>query len=313
MIENRGALITGSTNRVAECLRNNRVAFIGFGEEDMYAMFSAVNVSAMELMAKIKGRGRRPFVRTTASDFASDLIEASGISSEVTHPTREKVMRIFTHEAVTASRGHPIGVLLPADIERISQRLFGEGLIKVEGRPVNTVGFMVSGPDRHYLDVVSRTPSGENNHLLVGTSANFTADERDNGSGHHKVAGIVKDFGGFEDVCIFIPPEPFEKGRGPSTSIAYIEETGNTAYLARIGSFKREEMREILGSDGIQIEVRNTDNVRDIFPYGYTPIEDVLWKGFHKILWLATRRNDFHIPLALPHMLRRVSPELQTA
>ena len=309
----RGAVLTSNTKIVAECLREGMTAIIPFGRKDMYAWFSSDNEEHMERMASMKGRGRKPFVLTTAYNFIEEIIGFPGISPQVTPEARDVVRDFLTQNEKERAASQPIGVLLPANTALdLPERLLGKGLVSIDGQPQNTIGFMVSR-DQYYHDVVKQTPSGKNNHCLAGTSANYTADSRDHGSGHHRLGGVLKDFGRDEKICIFVPPKFREEKKGPSTSIALIDSSGRQGYLVRVGSISKPNMIKLLESAGVE-EIKEIDGgARYISPYQYTARETLAWWVAHKgLLLIAARRDRQKIPLSWPKTLEQLSPKIET-
>lgn len=302
------AFLTSRSLTAAEWLEHDGVAVLPFGP-DMYALFSIPTEVAAEKMASMKGRGGSPFVRTTSPIFRDGIPTATGISKTVTPKALKVVDNLFKNGA----RQHPVGVLFSADQEsNIPERLVGRGVIKINGEPQTTVGFMVSGPDKNYQDVVNNIDG----RLLAGTSANYTRDTKDGGSGHHHIAGVLAQFANQPGLCIFVP-QAIKEGHGPSTSLAHISTDGKVAHLVREGSIPHEEMINLLHEAGIE-EVGKVDGFKKIKPYTYdetnTPfggnpaLREIYMWGIHQLMTALTRTGDRRVPLPLARALFQYVP-----
>jgi hypothetical protein len=297
-MENPGAFVTGRLDRAAAWLHHpDRAAILPFGP-DFYALFCQETPEAMEAMAQLKGRAKnKPFVRATYGQNAAALLACSGIAKTVSAAALCRAEQMLNH--VSADR--PIAVLLTADTEAgLPARLLGSLTMHGQQRP--TVGFIVSGPDSDYSAIIRgmNPPTG----VVVGTSANVGGDPRSGGSGHHRISGVVRDFGTLSDMCMFIPAR-WREGQGPSATTFYIADDGLVAYLIRIGSTSRAEITQILHEIGIE-EVRDIDGgAQAIKPYDYRSVRggSMLLGSIHMLLWWRSRDRDFRISRRFVQML----------
>lgn len=258
-IEPRGALLTSSHQAAAEWIKRENYLIAPFGK--MLALFC--DSSAMDKMAVFKGREDRPFVTTSHPNFADCLLETVGISDTFPPELKRRVFNLLSN----GSEESPIGLLLPAQTDKIHPRLLGNKIISIDGEAQMTVGVMVSAKNEEdYRCVVEHIPG----HTMVGTSANYSGDKQANGSGHHAYLGVMQDFGIHSEICVFISQKP-KMRKGPSTTQVYISENGD-AHFVRIGSIERAEMTLLLQSNGFQVAGDIDGGARAIAPYDYSEI-----------------------------------------
>lgn len=293
------AYITGDVEIITERILDTGCHFsaLPFGP-DMYAIFCLPTEEAAENMAFIKGRdNNKPFVWTTYPDNTAELLDFPYLPSGLDPKMLDRVTCLLR----LGSKDHPLGVLLPA--QNIRSRFVGNGLIGTNGEKWDTVGFMVSGQDPAYEAIAQRVEKG----ILAGTSGNYGADPRAGGSGHHRVAGLVGDFGR-KNVGIFVPRR-WNEGSGPSTSTVFIPDADH-AYFVREGSISEDKLREALTYVGFN-EIGYVDGgVKKIRPFDYSNFRGgnpMMW-GLHKVLLGATAKSGgFHLPSGLAELVYNLS------
>lgn len=309
--EKGGALIIYSPERFAYWLLQGNVGVTPFGP-DMFAVVAPL--SALEDLAQVKGRAEnKANVQVTSRNHINKLLSVPGISPEVTAVTKELAGNILYH----GSQAHPIGIILLRDTETpLHKRL--QGTLQIEGATIPTISFMVAGPDQEFEAIIEYLSTLD--HILAGTSANLSRigkkpETRARGSGHHRLAGAVIDFGWNSKVGIYVPQKLERKG--PSTTTIYLNPTGSKAYLVREGSLNWHETQEFLRRFGIKEFGEVTPSAQKIDPYDYPKtFTDLLRdKGYRhapfihtiveKLIYKRDYGNDFRIPSYLRVLLPR--------
>lgn len=309
--EKGGALIIYSPERFAQWLLQGNVGITTFGPD----MFAAVApLFALEDLAQAKGRSENKVnVQVTSRDNVDKLLSVSGISSQVTNYTRKLARQILFN----GSQTHSIGIILLRDTKiPLNKRL--QGTLQVEGVTLPTISFMVAGPDKEFEAIIKNLSILD--HILAGSSANLSRigrklETRARGSGHHRLAGAVIDFGWNPKVGIYIS-QKLER-TGPSTTTIYINPTGNKAYLVREGSLNWRETQELLRHFGIERFGEVMPTAQKIAPYDYpqTFVDLLRDSGYrhaqviHRFIdYILYKRNygkDFRIPQYLRVLLPR--------
>lgn len=309
--EKDGAFITYSPERFAQWLLQGNVGITTFGPDMLAAV---APLSALEDLAQAKGRAEhKANVHVTSRNHIDKLLSVSGISSQVTKYTRELAQQIL----LEGSQIHPIGILLLRDTKiTLNKRL--QGTLQIEGVTLPTIGFMVAGADKEFEAIIEYLSSL--NHVLAGSSANLSRigkklETRARGSGHHRLAGAVIDFGWNPKVGIYIP-QKMER-TGPSTTTIYLDPTGHKAYLVREGSLNWHETQELLRHFGIERFGEVMPAAQKIAPYDYpqTFVDLLRDSGYrhaqviHRFIdYILYKRNfgkDFRIPQYLRVLLPR--------
>lgn len=309
--EKGGAFIIYSPERFAQWLLQGNVGITTFGPDMLAAV---APLFALEDLAQVKGRaGNKVNVRVTSRNHVDKLLSVAGISSQVTKHTRKLAQQIL----LNGSQTHSIGIILLRDTKiPLNKRL--QGTLQIEGVTLPTISFMVSGPDKEFEAIIEYLSSLD--HILAGTSANLSRigkklETRARGSGHHRLAGAVIDFGWNPKVGIYIP-QKLER-TGPSTTTIYLNSTGDKAYLVREGSLNWSETQELLRHFGIERFGEVMPRAQKINPYDYpqTFVDLLRDSGYrhaqviHRFIdYILYKRNygkDFRIPQYLRVLLPR--------
>ncbi len=266
LIETQGGLITNQVPETAQWLQDFGLVVMPFGGKHFYAWFSTPEKAG--LLAEVKQRNVnghiKPFVRVGDASRVDMLVDLSGIDEKLNPRVLDIAKKILLQSEVI---GQPLGILLPAsNSPKVDPLFLGTGVISVADRKYNTVGMMVSAPDEHFtrvLDTIERS-------YIVGTSANYSSDPRDGGSGHHETYGVVRDFAEFAErnlICISVPLGR-EVGKGPSTTVVFVSPEG-IAYLVRVGSTPADQMKYLIESNNIHYGGEVDGGAKYINPYNY--------------------------------------------
>lgn len=232
-----GALITGDPSEAANALADSQVVSTTFGPR-IYAMH--VLRGQESIMASIKGRENgKPVVITTHPSLVETALLETPSQVGIDKDTPPRVLDWF--KLLLTSSDHPIGVLLPTQVKYLSTHQVGIGNIFIDGTPQRTVGFMTPGiNDKEYLKFIKAVPG----NFVSSTSVNKGNDPAARGSGHHRLYGIVEDFGIVDRVCIAVPADWSEETRiGVSTTTFFLNSDG--ARLVRIGSLSEAEANNL--------------------------------------------------------------------
>jgi tRNA A37 threonylcarbamoyladenosine synthetase subunit TsaC/SUA5/YrdC len=288
-----GVVVTNLPHIAADHIRQGKTIVLPFAEtpNGMYAWFAADHQEGRHELARLKGREKnKPFVHTSDVDHRDGLLDHPHLSPEISDNVKERVSELLK----IGSADRPIGVLLPAEGE------FGEfnvTSISVDGKLIHTVGLMVSGPSRVYSEVVQELDGD----ALAGSSANQGGRVEANGSGHHNVLELVKDFRQFIDkdstVVVVVPFDNEHQSKtGPSTTSVYIDAFGN-GRLVREGSLPAEEMIKLMEQAGIPY-VGKIDAYKQIKPYAYpdTLSNDARNEKERGFIKMVNAQGTIHIP-----------------
>jgi tRNA A37 threonylcarbamoyladenosine synthetase subunit TsaC/SUA5/YrdC len=294
-MRNKGAVFTREVGVAADYIRNNKVVCTLFGNENIFGLFSKVAPQALEKVSDFKQRDLKPFFRVGSSDARTlehIVSRESGIHPEMPDSI---LMLASTIMAIGAKYG-PIGILMEGS-DSLLPRI--KGSIKtVDGKTINTVGFMVSprqGDD--FTRLVSHL--ADEHLLLAGTSANPSGAIESGGSGHHSFGGVVYDFGLHQDICFYIPDGP-KNGKGFSTTIIYLDKNGLVEVI-RQGSIDKETTLSILTEAGVEPERILFARASNISKYDYDKHDSESYERdlIHALVDEATRTREWYMPLSL--------------
>lgn len=261
-----GALLTQSHIVVAEALDQGQVASITFGSR-MYALFS--RIPHAETMVDVKDRGPKPFTLTTAVGNVGQVLanpRIIGLPEAHSYKQADAINKILT-----CTGGRSIGVLYAADPNtELPQRMYGQNLVSIEGQKIpKSVSIMTPGNDPNYEAVLNNLPTQD--LVIAGSSNNRSGSTRDGGSGNHRLAGVVEDFGHDSRVAIHVPSYPSEAGRnGPSSTTYFVGNEGQV-YLMRAGDSTPEEAVKYIDNLGLDY-AGTVDNPKVIKPFDYEGI-----------------------------------------
>jgi tRNA A37 threonylcarbamoyladenosine synthetase subunit TsaC/SUA5/YrdC len=280
-------ILSGDIEFVSRWLRQGKPAVLPFGGGRMYGLFGLQDTDPLNEMARIKGRDKKkPFVVTTHNDFLENILKHNGLSPDITKKARQRIYDLLS----TSSKKASIGVLIPADSEKLHEHLIGT--INIGQQIVPTIGLMVSGPDYEFKEILSNFE--DQSYCLAGTSMNKSNDKKSRGSAHHKISGILQQFQYENNLCIYVPHYLFER-KGPSTSMVYINHRGDEAHILRSGSISIEDMMKYLHLSGIKkINVSNT-GVKNVQTYNYSLLELTRMWFHHKYLLYNIHHLKFRI------------------